>query len=234
MNRLCAVGIAICFLCLPVGTPGNQAHAADNANASGTGLMLKARQAYRRGDHTAALTFYKQALPLVKGSDLETTAYSGMADSYCNLKQYPATIKNADEAIALLHKEQSTDRVKGRLAWLYYQKSKSETALGHPDTAIANLTSAIEARPIDQAYFLNRARLYVKVGRNNDAVNDLTTSLALSVKDIEANLKSSKTITLETARIKVLYERAKVYKSLGRTKEYDKDMAEGNKLTEQL
>jgi len=216
------------------GQPLAKAVAAEHGTARQK-LVDAASQAGSNSDDQTALKLYKEALSTTpKGPDTDdANILSCMSQSYLALRQYSDSIKVLDQAIAL-RKNPTTKEMKKSLAWFYYQKSKPEIALRQWDRAIADLTTTIELDPLDAGYPSSRGKLYAKVGRNNDAVNDLTKSLALSEAEMSGKLTKRYAFKTRAGRIETLYERAKAYKSLGKMKEYNQDFAEANKLTDSL
>lgn len=153
------------------------------------------RNYYKRGNYSAAISFYKKALEIYKKQG-ETTAISSMYNNfglaYAKMKRYPLAIKNAQTAIAVLmgkkkllyYEEEFLNSIKVNLGNFYYDIKDYKNALKnyeevfafcqkHPDlkenlhNIIQNLYALYKDNPaLLKEYTINLTRF---LDNNNDS-----------------------------------------------------------------
>jgi len=175
-------------------------------------LLDKGHTAVKTHEDEAGLHNYQAVLK--KGKPIDCiTAYIGIGTIYGGKKNYPLALENFAKAIAL---EKKIKLPLYDVPDPYRGRAKVYMAMGDLQAALADMNSSFKYGPTD-GRLAERATIFYKLKRYNEAVADYTTGIKFNPKDPH-----------------VYYDRARCYEMLGMPVEAARDKAAGNKLAGEM
>lgn len=188
-----------------------------------------------------ALVMATEVLARSKDAEERASALALTVDCQMAAENYVEALKKSNLLIAQLKAKTIAGRGaaavkvdKSGLALAHWHKQRCQFMMGDYVGALDTMKYCTTfGEPGNIGYLEQRARIYEKLKRYPEALSDLTEIL----NKVSASAKVEKVSSMynkRTIAIKVLYQRAKIYKLLGKTDLSELDVKEGNRLSEEL
>ena len=141
------------------------------------------------GNYEKALDYLNKALA-IDPYVFQEHSYSMRAAAYIKLGKYKHGLEDANEAVERITASPFNERFKfSFLAVAYSNRGVAYKELGNIESAINNLSKAIELNPKLARPYYHRGLIYEKLGDKELAINDLVQAAKLGDKDTQTLLK---------------------------------------------